>query len=240
MTLLSMFKTFETIKDGLGIARRILETSSKFSGPIKVVQRGAETQLIVGGLVQSINYGMPGIARRVWGEMVARVENSGLEIKDCLILGLGGGTVASLLSNYFPDAKIDGVDIDPVILDIGRKYFRMDQIPNLNIIHADAFEIVDEKPSSISGKIYDFILVDLYQGEHFPERAASEEFMRALSKKLNPKGLVMFNRTFIRRYQDEVKKFRLVVERFFDEVETHIVPGTTGSDNVLVYGRNKN
>ena len=60
-----------------------------------------------------------------------------------LILGVAGGSVIRTLTDEIKfKGKITGVEIDPNVVDIANKYFKLDTIPNLEIVIDDAFEYV--------------------------------------------------------------------------------------------------
>ena len=48
------------------------------------------------------------------------------------MLGFAGGTVARAYARYFPAARIDGVEIDRELFDIGRRYFGLRPRPQLH------------------------------------------------------------------------------------------------------------
>ncbi len=134
----------------------------------------------------------------------------------CLILGLGAGTVARLMSTKFPDAKMVGIEIDPKVVEIGKKYFDLDKIPNLKIIIADAIKIIDDsRPAcrqagfTIRDSRFDLIIVDLYIGQEYPKEAESDRFLEGLKKILAKNGLIIFNRlNFNRNHRLSAAQFR--------------------------------
>ena len=44
-------------------------------------------------------------------------------IDSALLIGLGGGAMVHHIHHYWSDQKLDAVEIDPVIVDIGEKLF---------------------------------------------------------------------------------------------------------------------
>src|SRR5262249_3071453 len=53
------------------------------------------------------------------------------------IIGLAAGTIAHQFTKvYGPSVQIDGAEIDPDIVDVGRKYFAMNE-PNLHVYTQD-------------------------------------------------------------------------------------------------------
>ena len=97
------------------------------------------------------------LVKKVWEDALKKTCFSP---KNVLILGLGCGVAAKLISKKFPKAKIMGIEIDPVMINLGQKYFDLDKIPNLKIIEADAFKAV-----KLLKEKYDLVLVDLYMGD---------------------------------------------------------------------------
>ena len=67
-----------------------------------------------------------------------------------LAAGLAGGTTARQFTEIFGPIPIDGVEIDPEIVEVGREYFAMNQ-PNLNVIVEDGLHMrlaTDADPQS--------------------------------------------------------------------------------------------
>jgi len=185
------------------IGTKILESrKSKFNDELRVLKTlGMGTYIQSDGLTQS-----GGIVESIWSQTLKRINNDKLIIKNCLILGLGGGTVVKLIKKYWPKAKITGVDIDPVIIELGKKYLGLDLI-NIDIKTQDA-----AKP--VTGK-FDLVLVDLYKGDKFPEKFESEKFLKSLTKN----KLVVFNRLTFKGNKNEALKFGKKLHEIFSKVE---------------------
>lgn len=152
-------------------------------------------EMIIGKVCQS-----GGLVKKLWKtvlsfKFVCRRTN----FKRCLILGLGTGTIAKLIAEKFPQTKIIGVEIDPKVVEIGKKYFDLDKIPNLKIIVGDAFEIINNPKFGVRGSKFDLILVDLYLGQEFPPKAETEDFLKNIKKMLVKSGLVVFNRLYFNK-----------------------------------------
>ncbi|KKR44389.1 MAG: hypothetical protein UT76_C0005G0015 [Candidatus Woesebacteria bacterium GW2011_GWB1_40_12] len=96
----------------------IEEKKSEFNGNLKVMSTlGMGTYIQSDGLTQS-----GGIVETIWKQTLRRINHQPSTINHCLILGLGGGTVAKLVRKKWPEAKITGVDIDPIMVELGEKY----------------------------------------------------------------------------------------------------------------------
>ena len=191
--------------------RTVYKTKSKISGEIVVKEQLGDYTLHVQGLIQS-----GGIIKGIWKKPL-RFAQGKLSVSNCLILGLGGGTVVQLIKNRWPDAKIIGIEIDPEIIKIGRKFFGLGEIKNLEIIKANAFKWVDGHFNDLNHQSkFDLIIIDLYLGKEFPKEVESEEFLKNLKKLLAKKGLVIFNwlkGKSEKQFEEKVKKIFPAIER---------------------------
>ncbi len=103
------------------------------------------------------------------------------------ILGNAAGTTARMYGHYFPDARVDGVEIDGDLTDIGRKYFDM-QGPDLHTYTADARPWLRQSDGG-----YDVIVVDAYRQPYIPFYLATKEFFELVRDRLAPGGAVVVN-----------------------------------------------
>lgn len=188
------------------IGTRILEErKSNFNGNLRVVKSfGLGTYIQANGLTQS-----GGVVESIWKSTLKRIAYREKRIvKNCLILGLGGGTVAKLIRKLWPDVKITGVEIDPVMVELGKKYLELDK-SDVDI------KIADASNSALYAKRYDLVVVDLYQGDKFPKKFEDENFL----EKLTRNKLVIFNRLYYGDKRPEAVKFGLKLQKIFKKVE---------------------
>ena len=194
------------IKSFLG-KQLIEKVNSPISGEVRIFEVLGRPSMVVGGLEQSGAF-----IGGIWKKALKKLQNSKtpkLQISDVLILGLGGGTVAKLVNKFWPDAKIVGLEIDPVVIELGKKYFALDKIPNLEIITADACEWTGREKS------FDLVLVDLYVGDQVPEKAKTQEFLKRVKQLLTPGGFAIFNRLFYKEKKKETEVFIKKLEKIF-------------------------
>lgn len=105
-----------------------------------------------------------------------------------LILGLAGGTSALLAKNLYPGLQVEGVEIDPLVADLARRYFGLTE-EKAKIHVQDGRVFIQQSPEK-----YDFILVDVFRdGAFIPFHLATKEFFSELRRHLNPGGLVWMN-----------------------------------------------
>lgn len=186
----------------------LASVKSSYNGKVEVIDSLAwGTYIQVEGLTQS-----GGVVKSIWKKVLTRIKKRGFDVKDCLILGLGGGTVAKLISDFWPKSKITGVDIDSVIVELGKKYLGIDD-KKVEIKIADALDFVSKNSSK-----YDFIIVDLYRGFKFPEKFSSNKFLERIFSLLKRNGLIVFNRLYTSeaKVRKSALNFGVKLEKFFD------------------------
>jgi spermidine synthase len=103
------------------------------------------------------------------------------------ILGNAAGTVARAYGHYFPASRIDAVEIDPELAEIGRRYFDM-RAPHLAVHNEDARPWLRDAPGD-----YDVIVLDAYRQPYIPFYLATREFFELARDRLAPGGLLIVN-----------------------------------------------
>jgi len=108
-------------------------------------------------------------------------------LQNVLLIGLAAGTVSNQYAQVYPAARMDGVEIDGQIVEVGKKYFGMNQ-PQLNPVVADGryFLLTTQQK-------YDVIGIDAYRQPYIPFHLATTEFFETARAKLNPGGVVAIN-----------------------------------------------
>ncbi|MDQ3067692.1 MAG: fused MFS/spermidine synthase [Actinomycetota bacterium] len=124
----------------------------------------------------------------VWDAFLALPPLLDRPLRSVAILGNAGGTTARALGKYYPEARVDGVELDPAVSRVGRKYFGMADNPRLTVHDADARPFLrrtDER--------YDLIVVDAYRQPYVPFYLATREFFRLARERLAPGGILALN-----------------------------------------------
>jgi spermidine synthase len=172
----------------------LAKVESPINGDIEVVKQFGEISITAGGLTQS---GEP--IKYVWGKTVGKIPRnfSG----KVLILGLGSGTLAYLLYKRCRNLKITGIEIDPLMVELGKKYLDLGKIKDLIVNIHDAADFCNKQ--IILESKYDYIFVDVYVGGKIPKQMDSEKFYKNLSKLIERQGRIFINRLF---YTPETKE----------------------------------
>jgi spermidine synthase len=113
------------------------------------------------------------------------------QLKRILVLGAGGGAVIHLLQRYAQPEVIDAIDLNPVHLQIARRFF--DVTPSVaNLVEADGVEWLN----NYNGPLYDMIIDDMFGEENGePARAVDldHRWIATLRKKLSKNGVLVLN-----------------------------------------------
>lgn len=165
------------------IPRELERVRSEFNREIVVVKSEGKVRLLVDGLTQSGRY-----IDKIWGKGVGYLKGNGFMPESCLILGLGGGTVAGLVSEAWSGLSIVGVEIDPMMVKLGREYLKLGGIPKLEVVIRNAMDFTNS-----THRKYDLVLVDAYKGVVCEAELQNvDRLMRVLS----PGGVIVFNLLF--------------------------------------------
>lgn len=173
----------------------VFRASTKYNRDIRVVEEKGVNKLLVNGSRQSGEY-----IKSLWQHALAEFHIiPSPDIKRILVLGVAGGTIIHLLHAVYPDALIDGVDIDREMLEIGKKYFYLDSVKGLTLTQVDAKEYVAK--SIRQRKKWDMIAVDVYVGASIPAFVGENQFLHDLKTILSPRGIVLIN--YLREFEYE-------------------------------------
>jgi spermidine synthase len=140
------------------------------------------------------------------------------------ILGNAAGTTARAYGRFFPATRVDGVEIDPALSDIGRRFFDM-RAPRLHTYHEDARPFLRRIDAR-----YHAISVDAYRQPYIPFYLTTVEFFETARDKLAPGGVVIVN-VGHPQGQDELER---VLTASLREVFPHVVRDPIEPTNTLL------
>lgn len=132
------------------------------------------------------------------------------QMQNILVLGVAGGSVIKTLTDEFKyDNKITGIEIDPVVIKIANKYFKINEISNFEMILADANQYVKE-----TNLLFDLIIIDIFEDCFMPDFLYSDEFIENTKRILKPKGYILFNSIVLNKKSEEKN---LIYKQYFLE-----------------------
>ena len=202
---------------------------SPISGKIRVTEGFGVRRLVVEGYTQSRDLPKIGNTGFYWDSFLDNLPKINSKSK-ILILGLGGGTSAKLFLNKFGKVHIDGIEIDPVIINLGKKFFYLDN-PNIKIYKSDANNFIRKTKNK-----YQVICVDTFIGSKIPDFIENLGFFDILKALLESKGVMIADK--ICNNEEEDKEFVDSISRVFKNIKVSRERGHAYQQNVIVYGSN--
>jgi len=123
------------------------------------VERGGALELRVDGTFASLYRADTPLTGSVWDALAAPLlALPAARRRSVLILGLGGGSAARLARALAPRARIVGVEIDPQVVALARRWFGLGAL-GLEVVQADA-----EHYLSRCRERFDAVLEDVFVG----------------------------------------------------------------------------
>jgi len=108
------------------------------------------------------------------------------EPKRVLVVGLGGGSIPSFLHKHYPKTRIDAVEIDPVVVEVAKQFFGLNEDETLKTYVQDGRQFIEERPNT-----YDIIFLDAFGSESIPYHLATREFLQAVRRSITAQGVVL-------------------------------------------------
>jgi len=140
------------------------------------------------------------------------------------IIGLAAGTIAHQFTKVYGPVPIDGVEIDPAIVDVGRKYFGMNE-PNLHVYEEDGRTYLET-----TSKTYDVVAIDAFQQPYIPFQLTTREFFTTIRSHLSATGVVALNTGHTTNDFRLVQAFVNTMSQVFPSVYVFNVPGTFNTE----------
>jgi spermidine synthase len=228
LAALSLWIFQSQIKRGVG---QIYETESAYNY-IQVVEREGVRQLLLneGQGIHSVYAEEMTATYGTWDFFLAapffNPPGEATKVERVGLVGLAAGTISKQYTQVFGAIPIDGWEIDPQILDVGRTYFAMNE-PNLNAIAADGRWGLNHSPHQ-----YAVIGVDAYRLPYIPWHLTTREFFSEAKEHLSEDGVIAIN---VGRTIDDRRIIEAMVgtlQSVFSSVHVVDVPYTF---NTMVY-----
>ena len=151
-------------------------------------------------------------------------------VNSAAILGLAAGTSARQLVNAFPQINILGIEIDPLIVETGRKFFAMN-IPNLTVLVEDARWGLTRQTN-----LFDIIFIDAYRPPYIPPHLVTLEFFGETYQHLTETGVVVLNVARIADDRELINTLATTLQQVFADVYVVDIPDTFNS---MIYATRK-
>ena len=157
-------------------------------------------------------------------------------ITSVLTIGLGGGSVQRAFAHYYPEVRIETVEIDQAVLDVAKAYFGFKESDRQKVLIEDGRVYLRR-----SRGVYDLIVLDAYvqgrYGSSIPQHLATKEFFELARNHLSTNGLVAYNviGSVNAWHSDVVGAIYRTLKAVFPQV--YVFPARTSGNVVLVATR---
>ncbi|MFL7837481.1 MAG: spermidine synthase [Candidatus Promineifilaceae bacterium] len=174
---------------------QIFETESAYNY-VQVVRQGDCNYLLLNeGQAYHSFYCDGGRVPRVsvWSIMLAAPyfndasSENPIRVEKLGVIGLAAGTIPKQFTRVFGAPAVDGIELDPAIVQVGRDYFALTD-PNINVLVGDGrYEL-----NRLRGG-YDVITIDAYKVPYIPWHMTTREFFAEVRDQLTEDGVVAIN-----------------------------------------------
>ena len=145
-----------------------------------------------------------------------------------LFLGVAGGNALYQLVETYPQVKVTGVELDPELIDVAHKYFRLAGEDRVRLQAGDARWFLRTDPN-----LYDIVAIDLFVSRHIPFFLSSREFFKASRERLDDGGILMMNVLSAGNPEPLIGPFL----RTLDAVFPSVFQFNTGGNHILIASR---
>ena len=146
-----------------------------------------------------------------------------------LVLGLGGAALPTLVSKFFPNARIDVVEIDRGVVQVAKRHLYYKPSARTRVHIEDAFKFVTRGADTSAPPQYDVIWVDCFDSVHIPKQLMTDRFVTGLRRVLAPRGVLAANFWSTHKsYARSVKRYK----RLFTEIWR--IQGKRSSNHVII------
>jgi spermidine synthase len=108
--------------------------------------------------------------------------------RNVLFVGLGGGSAPKRFFRDFPSLRLQVAELDPVVVDVAKRYFALPDDPRLRVTDEDGRRFLTKNDTR-----YDVIVLDAFYADAVPFHLTTLEFMRLVHERLAPGGVVVAN-----------------------------------------------
>ena len=112
------------------------------------------------------------------------------EPRRMLMVGLGGAAVSNCLAQWFPNLKIDIVEVDGKIIDVSKKYFSLRESSHCRVFEGDGRVFIQKRRGQ---EPYDWIILDAFKSGSIPYHLKTCEFYNEIYAVLSSGGVVGSN-----------------------------------------------
>jgi spermidine synthase len=123
-----------------------------------------------------------------WDQFLLAPLLHGRPFRNLAMIGYAGGTVGRAYGAFWPAVRIQGIELDPQVTAVGRRYFGLASNPRVSVATADGRVYLETHDGR-----YDAIFLDAFQQPYIPFYLTTQEFWGLAADRLKARGMVMAN-----------------------------------------------
>ncbi len=153
-------------------------------------------------------------------------------MREVLVVGLAGGTIARHMLEAFPEAHVDGVEIDGQVVEVGKKWFD-DADPRITPIVMDGRIFLQSTDNT-----YDLVMMDAYRQPYIPFHLVTVEFFELVRDHMSEDAVLAVNVAGVRGVsRDLAAMIYATMKQVFPTVV--LVDATRSNDVIIATTREK-
>jgi len=206
----------------------IYQTESLY-GQLKVVDVRDDRYLLLDGTPQTVIDKRTGTPLLKYTHYLKFLRLVNPEAESMLLIGLGGGSIASEFQGY--GLEVDLVEIDRRMEEVARRFFGFEAKPG-SVHFEDGRYYLQH-----THKKYDFVLLDVYSGDAIPFHLFTSEVMSSVKSLLKPDGVLTVNLVSFVTGPNSLaaKSVYRTLKRAFPFVDVFFTQGRDRLGNVLFF-----
>ncbi|MDX1613988.1 MAG: fused MFS/spermidine synthase [Candidatus Promineifilaceae bacterium] len=139
------------------------------------------------------------------------------------VIGLAAGTIPKQFTRVFGAVPIDGIELDPTVVEVGRRFFALNET-NINVIVGDGRYQLNQ----LDGP-YDVVTLDAYKVPYIPWHLTTREFFLEVRQRMADDGVLAVNVGRVPSDRRLVAAVTATLLEVFPTVHTIDVPGALNS-----------
>jgi spermidine synthase len=114
------------------------------------------------------------------------------DVKDILIVGLGGGSLARFLMHYYPQCRMTAVEYRASVVKVAHSHFGLPEDSRLSVVVGDGGAFVQQQAQQ-AADCYDLMIIDAFDVDGLADAVNSIAFFDACKVLLKPDGILGIN-----------------------------------------------